>query len=142
MIINTNKQRGASAIIAVVIIVLLVLIGSYVATVSSVSSLSTAASGGSIQAWFAARGGVEWAVHQAINNGSCVNVNNETITYSTGGLAGFQAAITCAETASVTEGSSTYDIFNIAVTGSRGSPGDETYVSRRINITITDNSAP
>ncbi len=142
MITGMNKQGGFSAVIVIVLIVLFSLIGAYMATLSSVSAVTTASSGASIQAWFAARSGMEWAVHGALNPAvSCTGVNGQTINFSGGGLNGFQARIGCVAT-SVTEAPVTYNIYNISVTASRGSVGDAGYASRTIMATATDRNAP
>ncbi len=134
---SIQKQTGFSAITAIVMVVLLALMGAYMSTFVSVSALNTSSSEGAIKAWFAARSGVQWAVHRVLSTGTCVNVNGQAIT---AGLDGFTASISCVETAAITEGSATYDIFDIDVTATRGAI--ETFVSRTINVTVTDNSAP
>lgn len=134
-----KKQRGFSAILVVVLIVLFALMGGYMATMTSVSAINTAGTAGSIQAWFAARSAVDWAVYQALNGG-CASVTSP-LNLSGGGLAGFQASITCGETA-VTEGSSNYNIYNIGVTATRGTVGQVTFVSRSVDVTVTDRNAP
>jgi MSHA biogenesis protein MshP len=138
---NFKKQSGFSAIIVIVLIVLFALMGGYMATLTSVSAVSTATSAASIQAWFAARSGVEWAVYQALEPGGCGNVTSP-LNFSGGGLSGFQATISCNETLGITEGPDTYNIYNIGVTATRGNPGQETYVSRSVTVTITDGDAP
>ena len=124
-----NKQRGFSAIIAVVLIVLFALIGAYMATMSSVSSMTSSITGGSIQAWFAAKSGVEWGIHQALNAGTCTG--NMTIN-------GFSVAVSCPAPAIVTENPDTYNIFTISSVASRGNAGDIYYVNRRITVKVTD----
>lgn len=136
-----HKQGGFSAIIAVVLIVLFALIGAYMATLSSVSAVTTASSGAAIQAWFAARSGMEWGVHRALNLVSCAGVDGQTINFTGGSLNGFQARIACVAT-SVTEAPVTYNIYNITTTASRGVVGDEGYASRTIMATATDRTAP
>jgi Tfp pilus assembly protein PilX len=137
---TTRNQGGFSAIIVIVLIVLFALLGGYMATLTSVSAVSTATSAAGIQAWFAARSGVELAVHQALNGG-CAAVS-PAVNFSGGGLSGYQAVISCGETLGITEGPDTYNIYNIGVTASRGTPGQEAYVSRSVAVTITDGDAP
>ena len=132
-----KNQNGFSAIAAVVIVVLLALMGTYMSTFISVSALNTSTSAGAIQAWFAARSGMQWAIHQSLSLGTCTGVDSQTIS---SGLNGFNASVSCTETTGVTEGSSTYNIYNIDVTATKGS--NETFVSRTITVTVTDNSAP
>ena len=61
-----KKQRGFSAIIAVILVILLALIGAYMSTLTSVGSINTTVSAGTMQAWYAARSGIEWAVRDLI----------------------------------------------------------------------------
>lgn len=139
MNIRLKKHKGFSAIIVIVLIILFALLGGYMATMTSVSAINTAGSAGGIQAWFAARSAIDWAVYKALNGG-CASVTTP-LNLSGGGLAGFQASITCAETA-ITEGADNYNIYNIGVTATRGTAGQETFVSRSVNVTVTDTNAP
>lgn len=126
---NIRKQRGFSAIIAVVLIVLFTLIGAYMATMSSISTMTTSITSGSIQAWFAAKSGAEWGIHQALNVGTCTG--NMTIN-------GFNVAVSCPAPAVVTENPNTYNVFTINSVASRGTVGDIYYVTRSISIKVTD----
>jgi MSHA biogenesis protein MshP len=146
-----GKQKGFSAIIAVVLIVLFGLLGGYMATLSTVSVFNTAQSAGSMQAWFAARSGAEWAVYQALNractcgtdccstgtSGTEININGAVVSFDSGELNGYQATLSCSESA-VSEGGSNYCVYNLGVNAERGSSGSITYVSRQINLSITD----
>ena len=140
MNIYPRNQHGFSAIIVIVLIVLFALLGGYMATMTSVSAINTVGSTGGVQAWFAARSGVELAIHQALDGG-CAAVS-PSVNMSSGGLAGFQAAITCGETTGIIEGPDNYNIYNIGVTATRGTAGQETFVSRSVMVTITDRTAP
>ena len=145
-------QRGFGGITVLVIIVLFSLIGAYMASMSTLASLDTMLSGGSIQSWFAARSGVDWAVYQALNRSctcgtNCCStapaINGTSLAFTEGGLAGFDADISCSESASpVLEGTDSYCVYNIGVTASRGNPGQETYISRRVSVTVSDRDAP
>ena len=145
-------QRGLGAITVIILIVLFSLIGAYMSTLSTSSTMNTILSGGSIQAWFASRSGVEWAVHQALNRPACVcggttccsagtSIDGAVINFSGGGTNGYQANIDCSET-SLTEGADSYCVYNIGVTATRGTVGQETYAARRIEVTVTDRNAP
>ena len=143
MKMNRLKQQGFSAILALVLVVLLSLLGAYMATLSSISAISAAASGGSIQAWFAARSGIDWAVYQVLNLQTCTGVDGQIISFTSGGLNGFQSVISCPPETSVTEGSSPpYNIYSIGVTATRGNSGDATFVSRTLRVTVVDRNAP
>jgi len=145
-------QKGLGAITVIVLIVLFSLVGAYMSTLSTSATMNTILSGGAIQAWFSARSGVEWAVHQALNRPACAcggttccstapAIDGAVINFTGGGASGFQANVGCSET-SLTEGASSYCVYNIDVTASRGSAGEVTYAARRIEVTVTDRNAP
>ena len=147
-----SRQKGLGAISVIVLVVLFALLAAYMSTLSTNATMKTVLSGGSIQAWFASRSGIEWAVHHALNRPACVcggttccsagtAIDGATLNFTAGGTSGYQANIDCSETAR-TEGSISYCVYNIGVSASRGTAGDETYVSRRIEVTVTDRSAP
>ena len=135
-------QRGFSAIMAVVLIVLLALIGAYMATLTTVSSINTTVSAGTMQAWFAARSGIEWAVQQIIvaAPGACI-ASPTTINLTGGSTSGFTVVLTCAlsPSAPFTEaGLGTYNVYELTSRATRGNPGDIVYVARQINLSVTD----
>lgn len=133
-------QRGFSAIMAVVLIVLLALIGGYMATLTSVSSLNTTTSAGTMQAWFAARSGIEWAVQQIIVTapGACFP-SPITINLTGGNTNGYTVVLTCAPPTPFTElGIGGYNVYALTARATRGNAGSHGYVSRQINVSITD----
>jgi len=139
-----HRQKGFSAIIAVVLIVLFALLGTYMATLSNISSFNTTQSLGSMQAWFAARSGVEWAAFRVINDGNCGAVNAVTINLTGGATNGFSVAMTCTvvdddgAADGIREGGTTYNIYNITANATKGTIGGISYLSKTINISITD----
>lgn len=145
-------QRGLGAITVIILIVLFSLVGAYMSTLSTTATMNTVLSGGSIQAWFASRSAVEWAVHHALNRPPCgcggttcctaaPAIDGAVINFTAGGMNGYRATIDCSESG-LSEGSSNYCVYNIGVLATRGTAGDETYVSRRIEVTVTDRNAP
>ncbi len=132
-------QRGFSAIMAVILIVLLALIGGYMATLTSVGSINTTVSAGTMQAWFAARSGVEWAVQQIIvaAPGVCIG-SPTTINLSGGNTSGYRVVLTCAVTPFTESGIGTYNVYALTSRATRGNPGEPAYVSRQVNVSITD----
>ena len=140
------KQQGASAIVAIVLVVFLGLIGGYMATQSSVSSFSTTQSLGSMQSWYAARSGLDWAIFDAVNNGAAsLNCNggpDPTFSVSAGSGASFDIQVTCTSSTFVEGGNcpilTPCTSYTFTVVADRGSPGDLTYISRTLNASITD----
>ena len=153
MMIRNNNQCGFSAIMAVVFIVLFALIGTYLATFVTVSGLNTAASSREIQSWFAARSGLEWSVHTALNqsctcatdccSGTTFPIGSANAISLTGtGLNGYEFYLNSCNDASATEGSSTYCVYNVDLTARSGTEGDVDYTVRNMTISFTDRNAP
>ena len=140
MMILRKAQAGFSAIIAIVLIVLFALLGTYMATLSTIGSLNTTQSVASMQAWFAAKSGFEWAVYDAIQNAAAnlnCNASGPSFTLNGGGTNGYNVQITCT-TSSATEGSSTYTVYSLTSAADKNSIGSITYVSRTISASVTD----
>ncbi|HLA43124.1 MAG TPA: hypothetical protein VJZ27_06795 [Aggregatilineales bacterium] len=93
------------------------------------AALSTSISYLGIQAWFAAKSGMDWGIHQALHGPSCA----ATTSFAVGD---FNVTVTCTS-APVTEGPDSYTVYNLASTATKGNPGDVLYVSRRVNTSAT-----
>ncbi len=131
-----KAQKGFSIIVAVVLIVLFALIGGYMATLTSVGSLNTTVSASGMQAWFAARSGIEWAVRDLIvGGGGCAGT---PITLSGGNTDGFSVALTCSPASFTEAGIGTYNVYNLTSRATRGTSGNIGYVSRQLDVSITD----
>lgn len=147
MMINYKRQSGFSAIMAIIYVVLFAILGTFILTFSTISSLNTSQSLGSMRAWSAAKSGAEWAVYQALNRPACTcgtnccttgtAIDGASITFTTAGLNDFVSTVSCADT-SVTEASTSYCVYNLGVLATRGTAGDLTFVSRNINLSVTD----
>jgi MSHA biogenesis protein MshP len=137
--INSRKlQSGFSAIMAVVLIVLLALMGGYMATMTGISSINTTASAGTMQAWFAARSGVEWAAQQIIVSAPGACFATPPINLTGGNTDGFTVTLTCNATPHTESGIGGYNVYKIRSRATRGTPGSPVYVARQIDISITD----
>lgn len=139
------RQNGFSAITAVVLIVLFALLGTYMASMSSLSVLNTTQSGSAIQAWFAARSGVEWAVQRALSgsasDSSCsCSAANDTLNFSEAGLDGYTATVSC-NGSEIDEAGTNYCVYDLSVTASNNNPA-LTSVSRTISFSITGRPFP
>lgn len=135
---SVRRQSGFSAIIAIVLIVVLALLGAYAATTVGVQSLSTTLSGGSMQAWFAARAGVDRAVASVLGGAGCGGVPGTPLALTGGSLDGFTITTLACSAESVQEGPDTYNVYQITSTASRGTPGQVGFVSRTIRVSVTD----
>jgi len=147
---SSVKQQGIGAIGVVILIVLFALIGAYMSSMTTLSVLNTAGSASAIQAWFAARSGVEWGVYQALNRPACTcgadcctacnSIDGAAIDFN-GAADNFGADLSCSETAQ-NEGGVDYCIYNIEATAEFGAPGDVIFARRRVRVTVTDRDAP
>lgn len=132
-------QKGFSAILAIVLLVLMALLGAYMSTQLSVGSLSTSLSFRGMQAWFAARSGIEWGIYQLLNQAtppsSCV-ANMEGV----GGMTidGYNVSVDCIPSSQITEGSDKYYVYSLTATATGGISGNMTYVYRQISVNVTD----
>ena len=132
-----KAQQGFSIIMVVILIVLFALIGGYMATLTSVGSINTTISAGSMQAWFAARSGIEWAAQQIIvaAPGACAAA---PINLAGGNTDGYTVTVTCGVTPYTESGIGTYNVYALTSRATKGNPGDIAYVAKQINISITD----
>lgn len=122
-------EQGFVAIIAVIVLVLFAIIGVYMSTQVTTASLGTTVSYLGIQAWFAAKSGIEWGIHQALWSSSC----NASTTFN---IDEYTVTVQCSPTA-VSEAPDNYTVYNLISTAARGNPGDITYVSRRVETSAT-----
>ena len=123
-------QSGIITIIAIVALGLFAVIGVYMSTQFNTTAINTATSYLGIQGWFAARSGADWATHQALHAASCPASTGLTVT-------GYSVTVTCNPTA-VSEGPDNYVVYDISSRAAKGSPGDVGFVSRIVNISVTD----
>lgn len=124
-----RRQRGVTAIVVLVLVSLLALLGVYMSTQITGAALGTTLSLNGIQAYFAARSGAEWGIHEALN-GSCAASTGLTID-------GYPVTVTCSSV-SVTEGPDTYNVFTLSSTAERGADGDLDHIYRSISLYVTD----
>lgn len=132
-------QRGFSAIAAIILIIMMALVGGYMSTLTSVGSVNSTISAGTMQAWFAARSGIEWAVQQIIVTapGACIT-SPTTINLTGGNTNGYTVVLTCVPTAFTETGIGTYNVYALTARATKGTAGNIGYVSRQLNLSITD----
>lgn len=119
-------------IMVVVVITLFALIGGYMATMVTTSSLAASLTFGSMQGWFAAHSGTEWAVWEVLHSGTGCGSFPASFT-----IDNFDINITCSSVA-VTEGPDNYTVYDLLTTANRGSQGDSGYILRQVRTSVTD----
>jgi MSHA biogenesis protein MshP len=129
-----QRQRGVSLIAAVFLIVVLAGLAAFAVRIGTLGSQTVTAELRAAQAFHAARSGVAWAAHRALNGGWC---GTQTLNLNEAGASGFDVEVQCTQSAHI-EGGAVTNVFIIDVLASSGSYGGPDYVSRRLQAKITD----
>ena len=131
-----HRQAGVSLVSAIFLLVVLAGLAVFAVRMTSLQSQSVSARLRSAQALHAARSGIAWAAHRAVNAGWCAT---QTLNFSEGGTAGFSVAIDCSQS-SHSEGGSTVNVFVITALAQAGVYGGPDYVSRNLLAKVADES--
>lgn len=126
-----SKQTGFSLVSAMFILLVLALGAGYIVSTANMTSSMTHLQLKSHQAYFAAVSGAEWALQQAINNGTCTGSSTFNLTQEA--LKGFSVTVTC-QARTFTEGSNNYETYDINSKSHYGSLGDFDYTTREIGV--------
>lgn len=133
---NRRQQRGVSLVAAIFLLVVLAGLGVFAVRLGVLQSQTTSSGLQAAQAFHAARGGIAWAAHQALNGGVC---GPTVLNLSEAGTSGFDVTIQCAQSSHV-EAGTTLNVFVIDALAESGTYGGPDYVSRRVQAKITDAS--
>jgi MSHA biogenesis protein MshP len=132
--------KGFSIISAVFILVILALVGGFSLNLSTRMSASTSLSTDGIRAYYAARSGLQWGIYQVVTTpASCPATT--TLTFTQQGLKNFSTIVSCTST-SITESSTTFNLFSITSVASRGLSTDYDYVTRTLSVTAMVSANP
>jgi MSHA biogenesis protein MshP len=142
------RQRGIAIFAVIFLLVLFATIGAFMARTSGVQNMSTALSARTMQAWFAARTGLEWGIRQATtsqashdsicDSGGTINT---AFTLSDGAANGYQVNLVCDDSGGYQEAGVNFEVDLITVNASRGNPGDLSFVTRSLQAVITTGRA-
>lgn len=127
-------QGGMALVSAIFLLVVLAALGVFAVRINGVQQQTVTAALRASQAMSAARSGVSWATYRALNAGWC---GNATLSLTEAATAGFDVDIECSETVH-TEGASTVTVFIIDVLSQAGTYGGPDYVSRRLEVKVTN----
>lgn len=133
---NRHLQRGASLIVAVFLLVVLAGLGAFAVRLTLMQQQTVNSALLASQAFHAARSGVAWAAHRALNGGWCAS---SSFALTEAGAAGFDIDVVCVQSTHV-EGGATIDVYTIDVLAETGNYGEPDYVSRRLQAKIMDES--
>ncbi len=132
-----RRQAGFSLVAAIFLLVVLAGLGAVIVTVSSVQHTTTSSAVQGSRAYQAARTGVEWGIFRVLNPVGCFASPTLFTLNSPPGLDGFQVTVTCAAT-NHQEAGAAFQVFRIISTSTAGVFGNPNFVSRRIEVTVTD----
>jgi len=133
---EAHRQRGATLVVAVFLLVVLALLGAFAVRLTLMQQQTVSSALLATQAFHAARSGIAWGAHRALNGGWCATT---TLSLTEGGAAGFSVDVSCTQSTHV-EGGATIEVFVIEALAEWGSYGDTDYVSRRLEAKITNES--
>lgn len=133
---NRRRQRGTSLIVAVFLLVVLAGLGAFAVRLTLMQQQTVNSALLASQAFHAAKSGISWAAHRALNGGWCASTS---LSLTEAGAAGFSVDVACSQSTHV-EGGITIDVFTINVLAESGNYGEPDYVSRRLQAKIMDES--
>lgn len=147
MSIRQTQQRGFALVMAIFIAVVLAMLGVMMVTIGGTQRATVTAAAQGTRAYYAARAGIEWGIFRTVApppgpQESCAALAPAaSFTLTAPGLNGFLVNVQCTETLHRERGS-TYRVVVLTSTATLGNFGDADYVSRTLNITVTDAPAP
>ena len=131
---SIERQRGVSLVTAIFLLVVLAGLGVYAVRIGVMQQQTVSAALRAAQAFHAAKSGIDWAAHRAVNGGWCAAA---TLNLTEAGTAGFDVDVQCTQSVH-TEGPNTINVYIIDVLAEAGVYGGPDYVSRRLHVKITD----
>jgi MSHA biogenesis protein MshP len=131
-----HRQRGATLVVAVFLLVVLAALGAFAVRLTVMQQQTVNSSLLATQAFHAARSGIAWGAHRALNGGWCATM---TLTLTEAGAEGFSVEVSCAQSTHA-EGSATIEVFVIEALAEWGAYGQADYVSRRLEAKIVNES--
>lgn len=132
-----RSQRGFALVSALFVLVILALLGAAMVLMSGGHSHTPAAAIEGARAYQSARSGLEWGIHQALNDpgGTCSPSAGATTNFS---LDNFDIQVTCQSTTFQEGGPTDHTIYHIVSESRTGTFGEHDYASRRMEARITD----
>lgn len=126
-----SRQRGISLVAVIFVMVILAALGGYLVSVTVFQQAATIFSLQGARALAAASSGIEWGVWYVRTNDACAGATSFTIGQFT------VTQNSCSAT-SITEGVSTYNVFELQYTASStgSSFGNSDFASRTLRATV------
>lgn len=131
---SVQRQRGISLVAAVFLLVVLAALGVFAVRIATMQQQTVTSGARSAEALHAAKAGAAWAAYRAMGSGWCAGA---TLNLTEGAAAGFDVTVQCTPSVHL-EGTATVDVYVIDVLAESGVYGGPDYVSRRLQIKLTD----
>lgn len=120
---SLHKINGISLVITIVLLAILSIATIFLINMSLLNLVGSEHIIINRRATQAAKSGIEWALFNIVNNGTCFN--STTLTINQGGLKGFNVHLDC---------NSDLTSYNISATAFYGVFGNKDYVEKNINL--------
>ena len=127
-----TRNEGFTLIVAIFLLVVLASAGAFMLNISGVQRQTTTFSILGSRAYHATRSGLEWGVHQAVNNTTCPA---DTFTLTQAGLNNLDVTVSCTSTDHDQAGTTTR-VFRISSMADFGNLGDPEYISREMEANV------
>lgn len=130
MTASMKKSAGFTLIASLFLLVVLAVLAAFMVKLSTGLHIGSSMSVQSLRANFAAASALEWVAYDIELNNTCPAVG------SLFSIEGFQISLNSCTSESITEASTSYDVYDINLTASRGNFGDTDYVRRRLQASL------
>jgi len=134
--LTRGQQGGVALVSAIFLLVVLAGLGIYAVRINVMQQQTVSAGHRAAQAFHAAKSGISWAAHRAVNASWC---GSTTLNLNEVGTAGFDVGVQCTQSVHM-EGPNSINVYIIDVLAESGLYGGPDYVSRRLQAKITDAS--
>lgn len=131
MIQGRQRVRGFTLISALFVLVVVSSLGVYMATLSTGQQFGSALTVRAAQATYAAKSGMELLRYQIGLGADCSTLPSALT------IDGYSIALDQCASQSVTEGTTSYAVFDLILTASVGTFGDPAFASHRLSAVVT-----
>jgi MSHA biogenesis protein MshP len=143
---SPRRARGFATSVIVAVFAMLAVLGTSLVVISTTQQGGAALDLEGARAYYAARGGAEWALNRLLLGGTtCATVNGSTFDY-VGNLTGFRVVLACRSSiAPHVEAGGNVTMFVVTATACNDTncpaaiPPSPTYVSRQVSVTVGSN---
>ena len=127
-----SAARGFALVSALFLIVVLSALGAFLVNIVAVQHATPAMRVHAARADYAARSGMAWAVHRALDSGTCADAGFDLVE---GALAGFSVSVRCASSIHDLSGAAV-PYYVIDVSAQSGSYGSADFVARSLQAKV------